>query len=526
MREHFTLGIGGLSDELSAMRSPGCYWVIVDNPACAEKLSRQSVIAQPAATRLLWVAPEREAEAQVAALPEDSGPGGIRYAGYPRGSLADWVVGLAGELQKMLPRRRQKLWRVMVSLPSDALDEMSETALAAWCRRLHEWVRHEHLSVLFVSEGRHGLTLRARLTPFNDAFDGLAHLQAEGMTLRHLIVHWRNDYQATGLHELQLKEAPHGWSVMADHVDNPGGGNDEHEVIAQQSCLERASPVSEHWHVYATQNEVVTKALRARAATVVLGISESSQVEKVARDLHNLRLQRGGALKLVVRELVFCLRQGDMRLLQRSGANRLVLHHDPFTHFLIHLETLQGQRTTHRVDPDFDHLRRLMQPSMALGAMAPNAFVALVGDVLERRDPADNSHLLVSLRPSSAISAAQALSHCHIVRHGDIATVFENNLYLFLFGCHPHELDKVLARLFGMPANEIFVHHKIFSSVERIQMEIVRLSKHSLPDVLPSSGSSVLPKRALGETTLSRSVALPTVTPVHLPLKPREEITE
>ncbi|WP_304168733.1 BcsE family c-di-GMP-binding protein, partial [Lonsdalea britannica] len=165
------------------------------------------------------------------------------------------------------------------------------------------------------------------------------------------------------------------------------------------------------------------------------------------------------------------------RLLLACGVNIIVPFGTSLSRFLIMLEGLQGQRYQRYVPKDFTVLRKLQQPLRQKGFMPLESFchtvTLLMNDPLL---PENSKGVLVALTPVSQLRAEQALTLCKTRRNGDVFTVMDNRLYLFLFSCHLHDLKTALTSIFPLPYDELFSDHQVWCEDLPILSEIRLMS--------------------------------------------------
>lgn len=498
-RHHYSLGIEALWAEYAALRCPGVYALLADREADAIQLACGLLAAMDDAERADFVRVDGEPEHWLAGLDASLGPGALHRWTLPAADSLQALAGLPEELARGWRRRRGKPRLVLLGVAAQALEAFDAASLARWCRHWHDWTRAHRACLVMIVHGPRSLALRDRLHPHNDVLDGLAHLQPTAGEGRYLVVHWRSDWGVCGGRDLTLASQPPGWRLVNSLTREVSVGDDEHLVLAQQDAVQGHAVPGEHWRLYAEAREVVAQAVSAQAATVILTLDSSEQVEAVARWMHGLRLQRGSALKLVVRELAPCLRYQDERLLTLCGVNLVVGHNITLSRFLSRLEGIQGQRFERPVERDFEALLASLRPLSLGGRVSPAAFIEQLHTWLESDASRAASSLMVALHPAGGLSTGQALRQCHVSRHGDLATVMEGQLYLFLFGCRLTDLDAALGRLFGMPEESLFASRKVFADRETIGIEHQHLIEHGwatetrLPVLEASSGARSMP---------------------------------
>lgn len=213
------------------------------------------------------------------------------------------------------------------------------------------------------------------------------------------------------------------------------------------------------------------------SATLIFSLYQSDQIDALAHQIHSLRRNRGNGLKIVVREMDASLRYSDERLLLACGANLIVPHVAPLSRFLTMLEGIQGQRFSRHVPADIDTLLAGLRPLQLKGYLKPNAFhhavLSLMNNMLL---PEDGKGVMVALRPAPGLRAEQAMTLCHMRRFGDVMTVEQGRLFLFLSTCRINDLDTAMAHIFHLPVTEAFSNQLVWHQDVDIMAEIKRLT--------------------------------------------------
>lgn len=474
-RHHFSLGLQEALPEFDALRCPGFYAVLAGSRDQAERLGQGVVAAQPGDTSGDWIAPGQHARDVFQALPADAGPKAVAQWSLPDKHLSEALHALPEDFSGV--RRKRGAPRLIVlEVPAAALVAFKERALRRWCWRWHLWLAERGACLLLLAHGDESLALRERLETYNDVIDGLMHLQPNADEAQCHLLYWRSDQGVCGVDDMRLMPAAIGWRRQQDTGSSPQGSNDDHVYLVQRAVFANTTVPFGNWQVFEQTDEVIVHASRARAATVIVGVERSEDIESLARKLHVLRKSRGGALKLVVRELVLCLRYQDERLLILSGINMVIRSSVSFSHLFSRIEALQGQRLTRPVEGDVERLIKAMHPAGISGRCAPAVFIDRLRAWLESDSAALVPGLLVTLVPAGGLSCAQAFAQCRIHRQGDMITMMEGRLYLFLFGCRQSDSDMALQRLFGMPIAALFGEQSIRDDQAAIDEEIRRLS--------------------------------------------------
>ena len=240
--------------------------------------------------------------------------------------------------------------------------------------------------------------------------------------------------------------------------------------------LEGAPALSEHWTLFKTNEGMFDEARTSQAATLIFALSQNNQIETIARQIHTLRRQRGSALKIIVRETKASLRATDERLLLGCGANMVISWNAPLSRCLTLIESVQGQQFKRLVPEDISTLISMTLPLKLRGFQTWNTFCEAVGNMVNNTLlPPDGKGVLVALRPVPGIRVEQALTLCRPNRVGDIVTIGDNRLLMFLSFCRVNDLDTALNHIFPLPTADIFSNRMIWFEDNQIAAELVLL---------------------------------------------------
>ncbi|WP_321785658.1 cellulose biosynthesis protein BcsE [Burkholderia pyrrocinia] len=342
-------------------------------------------------------------------------------------------------------------------------------ALADWCR-----TRRIALVLLLDPEAaRAGTDARtddppfvrdADRTPrsgFHGICSGVAQMQRTHGELLWIVDFWRaGDTLASG--EVRpLRFAPGG--RLSASVD--GGAteparrmklaSDEDRVVVSRAVLDGANRVPGDWEIVDDNAAVVAACAQAQAATAVLVFRSHAQLEALCADVHALRRQCGGALKIAVVERGEVLRQQFEMLVLSVGANRVVARDLPVSRMQAAVHALRGQLYARPVAADYRAALAAALGDSVLGYLPVGAFCLRIRAVLDRGAVLALPHTLAKIALLPGVSHVDALRHCRPRRAGDVVTADPGHLYVFLFACEPVDADDALARIFDVPVDTL-----------------------------------------------------------------------
>jgi cellulose biosynthesis protein BcsE len=236
--------------------------------------------------------------------------------------------------------------------------------------------------------------------------------------------------------------------------------------------LEGAPPLSVQWQLFSDNESVFSRAQQANAATVIFSLVHNQDITTLAKMVHSLRRSRGSALKLVVREISTTLRYSDERLLLACGVNAIVPTAASLSRFLTMLEGIQGQQFSRHVPANLTALMQALQPLQQKGYLSLEPFCAAVQQLMSNTLlPENDKGLMVALRPVPQLKPEQILTLCKPRRFGDLVTLINDRIYVFLSSCRFNDLDIALKSIFSLPHDELFSNRMVWFEDNQILSE-------------------------------------------------------
>lgn len=390
-------------------------------------------------------------------------------------------------------RPRQRLFVLLI--PAVSWKTFSTEQIHAWVASVSAWLQKRECTLAVIAHGSGVSRLRSLLATQHRQLSGLSHLQWQQDRAQYLISWWSEGGCINANLAILLEPRDHGWQVIKsdDTANITPQLNDEHFFYAEKSVLEGAPALSDYWQLCGNNADVMQRGQLANSATLIFALQRTQDVDMLARWVHGLRRQRGNALKIMVREMRPCLRSTDERLLLACGANIIVAHSEPLSRFLARLESVQGQRYARYVPADVEQLLTTMRPLQIKGHLGHEAFGKAVQMLIEHSLlPEGGKGILVALRPVPGLSAEQALTLCQLRRFGDVVTVAQQRLFLYLSTCRPNELDTALKSIFRLPVNDIFSNRLVWSQDVEMLSEVKSLAQSRVESAISSVVQSVV----------------------------------
>ncbi|WP_145524621.1 cellulose biosynthesis protein BcsE [Yersinia vastinensis] len=478
MSRSFSLGVRKIWDELAVMQAPGFYWVNIERQIDANLFCQQLIRNQPENTKAALICSGLKPEKLLTNI-DHFGPQKLPLFSLPEQKNASVQKNALQHLTHDLMRSLRPQQRLFILFaPASLWQIFTSEEMQQWLRHIQQWLDAQNCTLLVLCHSTGINKIKNQLVSQHRYLQGLASLQWQQDNAQY-VVSWWSTAKGVTANQLVLLEADElGWS-MADEVQQalPPSRNDEHLYLAENSILEGAPPLSTHWQLLETNAALAQRAMSAHAATVIFALNQSEHIDEIAHQIHNIRRQRGNAVKIVVREMNASLRYSDERLLLACGANLIVPHVAPLSRFLTMLEGIQGLRFSRHVPEDINALLEALRPLQLKGYLSPVEFsqsvLLLMNNTLL---PENGKGVLVALRAVPGLQARQALTLCHLRRYGDVVTVSDNRLLLFLSTCRINDLDTALGHIFRLPVAEAFSNRLVWYQDQEIIAEMHRMN--------------------------------------------------
>ena len=257
--------------------------------------------------------------------------------------------------------------------------------------------------------------------------------------------------------------------------------NDEDIIYIANTAIEKSQKQTNRM-ICALNNDELEKNLNElSSASIVFSLHEQDEITNLGIKIYHLRKAFGGNIKIIIREMKQCLRYADEMYLRSSGINLILYKNTSFLNMLSAIDILKGQIFTRQFSISVSDLKGLRsQKNNLKGYVSNDVFIAYTQESIARLDLTRTKFALLKLTFLTNISPQTYLNLCEIKRIGDLVTLCQDTLYLFLQGIHSDDLNTALNKIFTLPTDDIFYCQSRFTSTESISEELMNVSKHPL----------------------------------------------
>jgi len=257
-------------------------------------------------------------------------------------------------------------------------------------------------------------------------------------------------------------ESQRGMSGVADHG--------QVYCTAQTVAGERDFP--SHWHVVDGLDSMLALEPAPLAATCVLHAGGMQSFPKLAQTVHSLRRRCGKMLRIVVSERSVRLRSVQERLLLSIGANIVVFGAADIQRIENITQALRGQWYQREIPEDFERAMADALPPPQMGYLPPVEFADGVLDGLARARNLSLESTLLRLIPAPGVSPVELVHSCQLSRAGDLISMDEHGIHLFLYACSARDVAPVLKRVFPQALEQLFSDRVQYESAAAINQAV------------------------------------------------------
>lgn len=503
----FTLGIHALQDELNQLSVGGVWWLNIDDQKDAVSLINQMIISQDPSAKVAIIASSEILRNEIKYY-KNTGPETIQLFSMPDSSEK------LGELSRdLMCSIKPAHYFFIVLFPENAFNTTAEHAFKSDLQALSVWALSQQCSLLLLNTGKNINKQYSLLLHAHRSISGLARLMSNHC---YDVGFWCNQRGVSAGVRLELQYNDKYWSVIYDSHSVSHNYSDENNIISHVAVLEGSPQILNNWQLCENNEQVFESASLATAATVIFYFAQGNQLIKLTHQIHTLRIQRGNALKIIVREKYGQLRAADVQLLLGCGATLVIPQEVSLPRSLNMIKSVQGTHFSHDLSDDLESILRQMQPKEMKGYQSKEIFINTINEFIQNPIiPPDNKGLLVALRPVPGLRPEQIVTVCRIKRMGDIVTLGESSLMLFLAHCHINDMDSVLRRLFPLQLSNIFSHCLVWHTDIQITAQLDRLKSNH--PIVWQNESSLMPAIIDGAPSFTDTAHLVETTATHSP---------
>ncbi|MCG7586664.1 BcsE family c-di-GMP-binding protein [Photobacterium sp. OFAV2-7] len=237
---------------------------------------------------------------------------------------------------------------------------------------------------------------------------------------------------------------------------------DNREILTLSSLLKENEIPPTQFRFFETPEEILEASLTNRKATIVFPCVSYEAIEEIARFAFQLRTSCGLQLKIIVRELIQCISYFDERLLLDSGVNLIVPAEVSFSHFVSQTLAIQNQVYVGQLPEKYEDLLNLRPRYTYSGQSDITLFTQHVKSLISQQMSLRIDFALLRLNKLPSQDITECASLCKLRRDGDLLTIGDGVIYVFLSAIRANDIDDVLNGIFHLKVSELFSSYCVF----------------------------------------------------------------
>jgi len=252
---------------------------------------------------------------------------------------------------------------------------------------------------------------------------------------------------------------------------------DENEVWLVQNVVPEGTKLPAHYKMLKDNNALFNKGPKVEAATLIFSVTRYTDLSLLGKQCFELRKNCGRWLKLVIQNVDGVIRHQDECLLLTLGVNLILYSSTEPSRLLSQVQSIQGFQYTRPLPPSVEHVLKYTENTFSKGYLPFNEFTK---QVEVHSDSAVNlgvSGVLVKLELLPRIDPIHPLHLFHIKREGDVFSIAENTVYLYLHACRENDVNNAIKHLFKLTTSDFFAQQNVISDHFYIQQECKQLRR-------------------------------------------------
>ncbi|TMS81561.1 cellulose biosynthesis protein BcsE [Pseudoalteromonas sp. S554] len=371
---------------------------------------------------------------------------------------------------------------VFIHFNTELLSAATEASTKTIMNDYSEFAKKTGVTLLFLLSGPEVTHYRFLIRQLNKSFDGLIFVDNDSATRVLEYDYWHHTTGVFADMQFQLSLEDNKFLVQEGTVNDPKVFNgshfpDEDDVWLVQSAVPIGTKLPTHYYTVKDNNELFDKGPKLKAATLVFAVTRYTDLAQLGKQCFELRKSCGRWLKLVVQNVDGVIRHQDECLFLTLGVNLILYSFSEPSRLLSQIQSIQGFQFSRPLPPSVEHVLKYTENTFSKGYLPFDEFTR---QVEVHSDSAVNlgvSGVLVKLELLPRIEPIHPLHLFHIKREGDVFSLADNTVYLYLHACRENDVNNAIKHLFKLQTSDFFVQQNVISDHFHIQQECKQLRR-------------------------------------------------
>ena len=371
---------------------------------------------------------------------------------------------------------------VFIHFNTELLSVATEASTKTIMNDYSEFAKKTGVTLLFLLSGPEVTHYRFLIRQLNKSFDGLIFVDNDSATRVLEYDYWHHTTGVFADMQFQLSLEDNQFLVQEGTVNdlkvfNGSHFPDEDDVWLVQSAVPIGTKLPTHYYTAKDNNELFDKGPKLKAATLVFAVTRYTDLALLGKQCFELRKSCGRWLKLVVQNVDGVIRHQDECLFLTLGVNLILYSFSEPSRLLSQIQSIQGFQFSRPLPPSVEHVLKYTENTFSKGYLPFDEFTR---QVEVHSDSAVNlgvSGVLVKLELLPRIEPIHPLHLFHIKREGDVFSLANNTVYLYLHACRENDVNNAIKHLFKLQTSDFFVQQNVISDHFHIQQECKQLRR-------------------------------------------------
>lgn len=372
---------------------------------------------------------------------------------------------------------------VIVHFSTADLDCLDQKQLTQSIKAYKNFSIQSGATVLFLTSGPEVTNYRFLFRQLNSVFDGIVYVESDSAMRVLEYDYWHHSTGVIANVQYPLTIENDCFKVVLEnitekHTAASGVFADENDVWIVKGAIPEGTKLPSKYKIIEDNHALFSKGPKLEAATLVFAVSRYTDLAQLAKHCFELRKNCGRWLKLVIQNVDGVIRHQDECLFLTLGVNLILYSFSEPSRLLSQVQSIQGFQFSRPLPPSVEHVLQFTENTFSKGYLP---FIEFTKQVEVHSDSAVNlgvSGVLVKLELLPRIDPIHPLHLFHIKREGDVFSLVENTVYLYLHACRENDVNNAIKHLFKLETNDFFAQQNIISDHFYIQQECKQLRRN------------------------------------------------
>ncbi|WP_166378814.1 cellulose biosynthesis protein BcsE [Pseudoalteromonas sp. Z9A4] len=388
----------------------------------------------------------------------------------------------SGIIKEISAYKRLNEALIFVHFNTRLLNSASEKSLELMMKGYNDFVRSTGATLLFLISGPGIANYRFLVRRLNNVFDGLVFVDNDSVARVLGYDYWRHSTGVIAGEYYRLILSNNQFVVEAGSIsegNKPKGSDfsDEGDVWLVQSAVPEGTKLPLHYKSVKNNNDLFAIGPKLEAATLVFSVTRYTDLALLGKQCFELRKNCGRWLKLVIQNVDGVIRHQDECLFLTLGVNLILYSFSEPSRLLSQIQSIQGFKFSRPLPPSVEDVLKYTENTFSKGYLPFNEFTKQVEIHSDSAVNLGVSGVLVKLELLPRIDPIHPLHLFHIKREGDVFSLAENTVYLYLHACRENDVDNAIKHLFKLKTSDFFVQQNVISDHFYIQQECKQLRR-------------------------------------------------